>query len=143
MINLFHKVWIGRKERFSCFSTLTKTLALISEPSARLVNNLKVNSHIKNGAFFRDALTIHNVKLSNLKRWSNLVLYNLNANTVTNVFSINLNAVNAANIHADSREELKSPTTGSGLWATKHNANLLSKLVNEDTERIRLRKRTR
>ena len=83
-------------------------------------------------------MTVHNVKLSNLKRWSNLVLYNLNANTVTNVFTVNLNAVNAANVHTDSGEELKSPTTRSGFWATKHNANLLSELVNENTERIRL-----
>ena len=62
---------------------------------------------------------------------------------VTNNFTTLLKRLNTSHIKSYRRIELQSTSTGRCLRVTKHNANLLTKLVDEDNNTVGLRDNTR
>ena len=67
---------------------------------------------------------------------SNLVLHNLDADTVSNHFAALLQRLNPADIHADRRIELECPSTGRNLRVSEHDTNLLTQLVDKNNDTI-------
>ena len=132
MINLLHEIWVGSQEGLGRLTALAKPLALVCEPGSGLVDNLVLDRHVEHRALLGNARAVHDVELSRLERRSYLVLDDLDPHTVANDLAIDLDAVHAPDVHAHGREELERAATGRGLGVTKHDADLLAQLVDED-----------
>ena len=111
-------------------------LPLISIPGAALLHDVLLRRQIQYIALTGNTFSEHDIKLC-LTEWrSNLVLHNLDADTVSNHFAALLRRLNPADIHADRRIELECPSTGRNLRVSEHDTNLLTQLVDKDNDTI-------
>lgn len=102
------------------------------------MNNIHINSRIHDFAHLGNALAVHNVKLCDLERRSNLVLDNLNLCVVTDYLAANLNGLDSSYVKSNRSIELKSTAARCGLGVTVHNSDFLTNLVDENSNAVRL-----
>ena len=93
-------------------------------------------AQINNLANLADTLTKGNLKLSLAERRSNLVLHHLHTYQIAkNIFTI-LDGRSLADIQTYRSIEFQGITTGSRLRVAKHDTNLITQLVDEDTSGV-------
>ena len=132
MVYLRHEVRVGGKELLGRLSALPEALGVIGEPGARLVDDVVLDGHVQKRALLGDALSVHDVELGLLEGRGDLVLDDLDADAVADVLAVDLDAVDATDVHADGREELEGATARRSLGVAEHDADLLAQLVDED-----------
>ena len=117
--------------------TLTDSVAVVAVPGTCFVNQAILYAQIDELAFTRDALAIQDLKLSLLERWSHLVLDDFDACFVTDDFIAALDSADTAYIHPHGTIEFKRVTTCGGFWATKHDPDFHTDLVDKDNQSVR------
>ena len=107
-------------------------VALVGEPGAGLFNDAIVDAHVDEGGFPGNALTVHDVKFGDLERRRHLVFHDLEFGAVTNGILAILQGLGAPHIAPHRGIEFQGLTTGRGFGGTKHDADFLAQLVDEN-----------
>ena len=114
-------------------ATLSEFRTLIAEPRTRLLDDAIFYTEVEEFANLRDAFAEGNLKLCLAEGRCHFVLHYLHAHLVAYDLIAILQRRDLTDVEAHRSIELQGVTTSCGLGVAEHHANLLAKLVNEDT----------
>ena len=103
-----------------------------------LLDDVQLHRQINQFDPLRDALAIHDVEIRFFERRRNLVLHNLCTRPVTNDLAAVLDGLSAADVDADRGVKFQRVTAGRRLGVAVHDADLHTKLVDENDNAVRL-----
>ena len=106
------------------------------EPRTTLLTDAFDDGQVQQVAAPRNAFVEHDVELGLLEWRGDLVLDHLAAHVVANGLVAIFDGTNTPNINTNRRIELQGSTTGGGFRRTKHHADLLTDLVDENHRAI-------
>src|SRR5690606_17810526 len=125
---------IVQQHGFDSISPLPQLASLIREPGSRLFDDVKFHSNINDFTYLRYPFSVHDIELHHLKRRCNLVFHHFHLSTVTqNIIGALFDLPDSSDIQSDRGVKLQGITPGSRFRVTKHDADLLPKLVDENT----------
>ena len=130
---MLHKVLLG------ILAALADLLAVVSEPGAGLLDQVEIRCNVEDIALPGNPFSEHNIEFSFLEGGSNLVLHDFDSRPVSDDFTLGLDGLDPADIEADGGIELQGPAAGRGLGISEHDADLLTELIDEDDDAVRLR----
>src|SRR5947209_14863269 len=136
-LQLLPDVRVLAQEILRVLAPLAESRRAVVEPGATLFDESHLETDVDQTAFTGDAGVVHMIEFDLTKRRSNLVLHDLHANSVPDHVASLLDGIDASNVKAYGGVKLQRPAARSGFGIPEHDANLLTKLVDEDDRRFR------
>ena len=109
------------------------------EPAAGLVDELQLHGKIYEFSPLGNALAVHDIEDGLFKRRRDLVFDDLGARAVADDLGAVLDGLGPANIDTNGRVELERVAARGRLGVSVHDADLHTKLVDEDDDAVRFR----
>ena len=120
-------------------STLPDALVPNREPAAGLVDELQLHGKVYEFSPLGNALAVHDIEDGLFKRRRDLVFDDLGARAVADDLCAVLDGLGPANIDTNGRVELERVAARGRLGVSVHDADLHTKLVDEDDDAVRFR----
>src|SRR5262245_9242831 len=117
------------EELFCVIPALAEPLALEREPCAALFDDVLVDGEIKQVAFARNALAVHDVEFGFPEGRRDLVLDDLGFCAAAGDFFTILDGSDAPHVYAHRGVELQGATAGGCFGVAEHDADLFADLV--------------
>src|SRR5690606_10875078 len=131
-------VGVGLEEVAHVLAALADALAVVGEPAARLLDDAGLDAEVDDLAQLGDALAVHDVEDDLAERRGDLVLDHLHPGGVADHLVAVLDRARAADVETDRGVELQRIAAGSGLGRAVHDADLVTDLVDEQHDALRL-----
>ena len=125
-----------QQEFFGIFATLPDAFPFIGIPSATLVDDIFLWSHIDDFADLRNAFAVHDVHLSSSEWRRNFIFDYLDFCAVTHDLCSALDLFRSSDFQSDSSIKFKRSTPGSRFRITEHDTDFLADLIDEDGNRF-------
>ena len=123
LLYLLHHLGVIPKHSLQLVAALCYALALVTEPTARLLDNLLCHAQISQFASLGDALAEGNLKLSLVERRRYLVLNDFHTCQATHHIFATLDARHTADVEAHTGIELKRVAASGSLGITKRQSS--------------------
>ena len=120
-------------------SALSDALVSDGEPAAGLVDQIQLHRKVHQLSPLGDALAVHDIENRLFKGRRNLVFHNLGARAVADDLGAVLNRLGPADIDTHGSVELERVAARCRLGVSVHDADLHTKLVDENNNAVRLR----
>src|SRR5205823_10615800 len=119
-------VRVGAEEVLRRLAALAEPGLLEREPRPGLRDDAHRDADVEQAAFLRDALAVHHVELGDAERRRDLVLHDLDPDTVADRLRARLDRLDPADVEPDARIELQRTSAGRRLRIPEHHPDLLA-----------------
>ena len=115
---------------------LAELVALVGEPGAALLDELRVDAHVQEASLLGDPLAVDDVELGLPEGRRELILHDLRADPRPHGLGAVLQVVDLAHVQANGRVELERTAAGRRFGVAEHHTDLLAELVDEHGGRV-------
>src|SRR5262249_45411862 len=135
-LDLCRDIGIGLEEHLGVLASLADALAVVGEPSARLLHHAGFDAEIDQFAGLRHPPPVDDVELDLLDRRRELFFAPFYARLVAPPLVALLARADAADVETHRGVEFQRVPAGGGLGRAVHDADLHADLVDEDHHRV-------